>query len=259
VTERRLCFDEVAELYDRARPGYPSKLVADVVALGGLGTGARILEIGCGTGQATRSFASLGFHVRCLEPGPALARIARERLASFPHVEVVGSSFETWPLEPEAFDLVFSAQAFHWIAPEIPFAKSAAALRPGGGLAVFGNVPMWRDSAVRSAIDAAYARHAPSLGGGATPASWYAEDGALETRFTESGKFCDVTVRSYPWSQAYGVEEYLDLLRTHSDHRALPPLQHEALLSEIGRALETHGGSLHLAYEAHLCFARTRS
>ena len=87
--EQRFTFDEVAELYDRHRPGYPEALFEDLVALSGLAPAGRILEIGAGTGQATRPLARRGFRVLCLEPGAALARVARRKLAEFPRVEVL--------------------------------------------------------------------------------------------------------------------------------------------------------------------------
>ncbi len=111
--EQRFLFDEVAELYDRARPRYQQVLFDDVISLSGIAPNGRILEVGCGTGQATLPFASRGFRMLCLGPGPALARLAREKLVSFPEVEVVPCTFEEWPLEAERFNLVISAQALH--------------------------------------------------------------------------------------------------------------------------------------------------
>ena len=59
-------FEQVPELYDRARPVYPPDVFDDVVTLAGLGEGARVLEIGCGTGQATLPLAERGFEVTCI-------------------------------------------------------------------------------------------------------------------------------------------------------------------------------------------------
>jgi ubiquinone/menaquinone biosynthesis C-methylase UbiE len=53
----RASFDDVAERYDRARPGYPAELFDDLAALTGLRAGDRVLEIGPGTGQATLPLA----------------------------------------------------------------------------------------------------------------------------------------------------------------------------------------------------------
>jgi cyclopropane fatty-acyl-phospholipid synthase-like methyltransferase len=52
-TPMRGVFDEDADLYDRARPGYPAQLFDDLAELAGVGPGCRLLEIGPGTGKAT--------------------------------------------------------------------------------------------------------------------------------------------------------------------------------------------------------------
>ena len=255
AVEQRFVFDQVADLYDRARPRYPEPLFDDVLALSGVGTGARILEIGCGTGQASEPFARRGHRLLCLEPGAAMAERVRARLAGYPSVAVAQCTFEDWPLEPEAFDLVISAQAFHWVAPDVRFAKSASALRPGGWLAVFGNAVPTERSPLRDALDAAYLRHAPALFG--PPESrWYSEQDAFVKLVADSRRFAPATAQSYPWSQVYSADEYLDLMRTHSNHRLLPEAQREALLAAIREAIERNGGRAEVRYEAHLYLAR---
>ena len=79
----RTTFEEVPELYDRARPHYPAELFGDLVSFGRLGPGSRVLEIGCGTGQATLPLAERGFEVVCVELGAGLAEVARRKLAGF--------------------------------------------------------------------------------------------------------------------------------------------------------------------------------
>ena len=104
-----LAFDEVAAIYDRARPGYPDALFDDVMQIATLGPASRVLEIGPGTGQATRSLAKRGLSIVSLEPGATLARIAQANLMAFPRVRIVKTSFEAWTIEPHAFDLVAAA------------------------------------------------------------------------------------------------------------------------------------------------------
>ena len=93
----RTTFSEAAELYDRMRPGYPRAVFEELAEFGRLGPGSRVLEIGCGTGQATLPLAQRGYRVTAVELGAELAAIARRKLASFPGVEVVVSAFEDWP------------------------------------------------------------------------------------------------------------------------------------------------------------------
>lgn len=249
--EQRFGFDEIPELYDRTRPQNPAALFGDLVSLAGISPGGRILEIGCGTGRATVPLAQRGFPVLCVEPGRAMAHFARQKLARFPGVEVLQSTFEEWPVERGAFSLVVSAQAFHWVAPEVRFAKAAVALDACGALAVVGNAPVLQRSPLREAIDAVYAVHAPTLVG-PSPARWYAEEGPVSDLFAASGCFGLITSRHYPRSQTYSPSEYCDLLRTHSDHRLGPHGQLELLLRALLEAILVHGDSIEVAYEAHL-------
>jgi SAM-dependent methyltransferase len=132
----RTTFDESPELYDRSRPVAPPQVFEDLVALARLESGASLLEIGCGTGQATLPLVERGFRIVAVELGSQLADYARRRLARYEEVRVVTSSFETWDPAAERFDAVVSFNAFQWIDPAVRLAKSAAVLRPGGALAI---------------------------------------------------------------------------------------------------------------------------
>jgi SAM-dependent methyltransferase len=258
TAEQRFVFDDIAELYDRVRPGYPDALIEDAIVLSGTLSSARLLEIGCGTGQATSAFAARGLRIVGIEPGASLARIARQRFTGTDTVTIVEHTFESWPLEPEAFDLVAVAQAFHWLSPEMRFTKAAAALRPGGALAVFGNSPVMERSPLRRELDRAYEQLAPAL---RKPilTRWYADEVSMRALFAESGRFGPVTMRVYPWSRTYEIEAYLDLLRTHSDHRMLSDAERERLLDAVGETIVRHGGAITVRYESHLHLARKLS
>ena len=92
----RISFDEVAEQYHAARPVYPAELYDTLVELTGIDRDSRLLEVGPGTGIATRAMAERGFRITALELGEHMAEFARANLAEFPNVEVVRGDFETW-------------------------------------------------------------------------------------------------------------------------------------------------------------------
>ena len=94
----------------------------------------RIVEIGCGTGRATVPLAQRGYAVTCVELGEQLAAIARRKVAGFPSVQVITTNFETWQPEHSEFDAVVAFTAFHWIAPDRRYSKTAELLRAGGKL-----------------------------------------------------------------------------------------------------------------------------
>jgi SAM-dependent methyltransferase len=255
----RVTFDEDAERYDRARPGYPSAVFDDLLALAGLGPGARVLEIGCGTGQATIPLAERGCRIVAVELGAGLAAVARRNLDRFPDVEVITGAFESWPLPPEPFDLVLSATAFHWIDPAIRVVKSAEALRPGGTLATIatyhvagGTEPFFVD------VQDCYERWDPATPPGLRllPADAIPMDGEEIER---SDRFESPAFRRYPTDIPYTRVSYIDVLLTYSGHRALPPDDQRGLLDCIGSLIdERYGGQIVKRYLTELRLARRR-
>jgi SAM-dependent methyltransferase len=129
-------FEDVASDYDAFRLRYPSEVVEDVASAGNLVEGAEVLEIGCGSGQLSVDLARRGCELVAVEMGANLARLARKNLAPFPNARVEVAKFEAWPLPETKFDAVVCATAFHWLDPEVRFAKSAEALHPGGTLVI---------------------------------------------------------------------------------------------------------------------------
>lgn len=129
-------FDRDPARYARARPGYPAELVTTLIREGGLRPGARALEIGPGTGQATRSLLAAGLDVTAVEPGAGLAAELRR---ACPQAEVVVTPFEAFaapgPGPRAGFDLVAAFTSWHWLDPEVRTTRAAAVLRPGGVLA----------------------------------------------------------------------------------------------------------------------------
>ena len=124
-----------------------------------------MLEIGCGTGQATVSLARRGYRVLCVELGENLAAVARRNLASYPRAEVLTADFEDVSLPEGAFDLAISATAFHWLDPAVAYPKVARALRPGGVIALFWNEHVHSDASGRffEAAQEVYEREAPEI------------------------------------------------------------------------------------------------
>jgi SAM-dependent methyltransferase len=128
-------FDTVAVEYDRNRPTYPDELVERACEIGGLASGARVLEIGCGTGQLTRKLVGLGLHVTAVEPGQNLIEVARREVRGPGTLEFVNSRYEDASTEG-AFSGVFCASAFHWLDPAVSWAKVARSLTEDGVLAL---------------------------------------------------------------------------------------------------------------------------
>jgi SAM-dependent methyltransferase len=248
-------FGADAERYDRARPTYPDGLL-DLV-LEGLGRDGpiEVLDVGCGTGIASRLFADRGCRVLGVEPDARMAAVARDR-----GVRVDEATFETWNPRPRAFDAVISGQAWHWVDPVEGAERAATVLRPGGRIALFWNLGRPPESVARAFNDI-YHQHTGDLdkysvllGGPGTDRFEYALKGIRVT-----GRFTKPEKRSIRWSRPYTTSEWLDQLPTHSDHQALPPERLELLMDGIGAVIDSLGGSFMMAYETALISATLRS
>ncbi len=255
--ERRLSFNRVAEAYDRYRPSYPATLIEQIERTARLHTGSLLLEIGCGPGKATRLFAERSYEILCIEPGPNLISLAAERLRGYP-VSFVNCLFEEWQETAQAFDLVYSAEAFHWVRKDVGYAKVAAALKPGGYLALFWNRSPRQEDALQQQIEGVYQRCAPELieGSDQTPKEMSIYEMEQTAEIQASGLFRDISVSHFPWRKRYSNEAYLGLLSTHSDHILLPPERLECVLKGVGEVIEHFGGSIELHYSAVLYMAR---
>lgn len=241
--DKRITFEHVADIYDQARTEYPQELIDDILSLSGLPPGGRILEIGCGPGNATISFARLGYRILGIEIGERLSVLAAVKCGAYPGVEILNLAFEDWQLEEEAFDLVVAADAFHWISPKIGYPKIARALKSSGAAALFWRVPVDSQGDLFKAIDRVY-QTAPQF---VNPdkrftAEWLV--GTITENFKASGCFGEVTANQYFWFENLTVDQYLNGLRTFSMHAGIDEGLREKLYAGIGEVIERFGGKV---------------
>jgi SAM-dependent methyltransferase len=158
-------FNEVALEYDRNRPTYPDALVDQACEAAGIGDGDRVLEIGCGTGQLTRSLLARGLRVTALEPGDQLMRVAEENLQDAGGVEFVHTRLEDIQPPRESYEAVFSASAIHWVDPDLSWRRIADALAPNGTLALIQYFGLQEQRSVddQGALLSALRRHAGEI------------------------------------------------------------------------------------------------
>jgi SAM-dependent methyltransferase len=276
--EARTVFDSVAELYDLARPGYPQEAWADLAERSDIGPDARVLEIGCGTGQATRDLARTGCTIHSLEPGPALAALARRNLAGAANVRVTTVAFEAAELEPETYDLILSATAFHWIDPGVSFARAARLLRVGGSLALLtnlhGSAGTHTQTPFADAIRDLHRRLAPERSwtfpsrdeirrraeaGGDVAAVWSRVERKLAEPPSVSHLFDPPVVSTYPWIATYDRPRFLAMLASQSAYAQMDAGRREQFLGGIGSLVDQHlGGTVTKEYVTVLATARRR-
>jgi SAM-dependent methyltransferase len=232
----RYTFDQAAQLYAQARPGYPEDLFDDLERCGRLTGSTRVLEVGCGTGQATRSLARRGWHVTAVELGGALADVARRELHAFRNVEVVTAEFERWEPPAVPYQLVFAATSWHWLDPDVAFDKAAGLLGSAGSSA--SSAPTTCGRPAGTASSSRSRRRTPPSAKGTHRFAHRDRTRSSTTwplRSRRAAVFSDPVVQRYLVSHTYTAEEYIRLLNTYSGHIAMSADQRAYLFAEIRR------------------------
>jgi len=233
VPARALRFGGVATAYERFRPSYPAELV-DVVMTYASQPIRTALEIGAGTGKATRLFERAGVRVTATDPDAAMLAELRTQV---PNARTVHAAFEAFPLG-ESFELVYCAAALHWTRPEGRWSRVAALLQPDG---VFANVagPMQLvDPSVAQAVQAA---RAPFLMSDEVPppdgTSWEDHLRWPGTELRRSEWFDDVQQVVIERCLIMGGPDYVGYLSTVSAYLELPASVQEQVCREISVVL----------------------
>ena len=251
----RATFAEDAERYHRIRPGYPPEVFDEIERLA---PGRRAVEIGPGTGQATRPLAERGFSVVAVELGESLVGVARRELARFPQVEVVHAGFEEWEPPQEPFDLVLAATSFHWLDPAVRYAKPARLLRAGGILALIltRHVVLPEGDRFMAEVQDVYERVTGDWNGAPPPPDAFGDEwDDLDERLFEH-----VSTHRVLWERRYSADEYLELLATYSPNIARPPEQRERLFAALRERIEARADPhVDKAYLTQLQVARRRA
>ena len=239
-SERAVIFGQEADLYDRFRPSYPSEAIRHIRSLTEV---ERALEIGAGTGKATVDMADGSVDITCIEPSAGMAQRLSAR--NLPGVEVVAATFEDFDAPSGHFDLIYAAQSWHWVNPEIAYEHALDILRPQGAIALIWNV--LEDRYVQFAHH--FRVHAPQL---------IADmDERIRKRDTHSWSddleragFQSVERWTSRWSTSLGADDYVGLCASYSDHMLLPQRNRDALLSAI--AEEIGGDEVALEYRTEV-------
>ncbi|WP_436757385.1 class I SAM-dependent methyltransferase [Streptosporangium sp. V21-05] len=234
MSGRALSFGVMAEAYERFRPGYPVELF-DTVTAHAARPVRTALEIGAGTGKATRLFARRGIAVTATEPDGSMLAESRKHLP--PNVRTVRAAFED--VRPgERYGLVYAAAALHWTDPRDRWSRVAALLEPGGVFASFGGPIRPADPAVEEAVRAA---RSPFLASDEIPSpDGTPPEHAMQwpgTELQRSGLFTDVRQSVIERRLTMTAGDYVGLLSTVSAYLMLPPSEREQVFDRITRVL----------------------
>jgi SAM-dependent methyltransferase len=270
VTERRVIdrgegrrlFGSDPAAYDRARPGHAERVYEVLVERCGLGPGTTVLEIGPGTGQATRRLLELGADpLVAVEPDPSLASYLSSATGGRADVRV--APLEDVDLPAETFDLAVAASSFHWIDEAVGLGRLRDALRPGGWVALwwtlFGEGD--RKDAFMLAVDPLFVdlAQSPSSGWDTGRPAFALDVDARRAALAQAG-FEDLSHERARWPASWDTAGIRGLYGTFSPIRRLDDDRREAFLDEVARIAErVFGGRVERTLTTSLYTARKPS
>ena len=234
----RESFDRVPDIYHGMRPGYPPALFDDLFAL--LPTRPHILEVGPGTGQATRNLLSHGATVHAIEIGPGMAAKLRKVIPTKGLAVTVGN-FEEVPVEQVSYDCVFSASAYHWIEPSAQLDRPAGLLKPVGVVAIVDliQVDSPSDRGFFATAQPIYDRYGQGHIGPPSPQRENV-DPAIRVALQNDDRFSEVRVLRYDWDQTYTAAQYRQLMLSDSRRQLMEPVARQGLLDEMEAFIRDH-------------------
>jgi SAM-dependent methyltransferase len=241
--EGRRLFGADPAAYDAARPGHAERVYDVLVERCGLRPGAPVLEVGPGTGQATRPLLELGARpLVAIEPNRALADHLGEWAGERVEVRVV--ALEDARLEPEAFELAVAASSFHWVTPEKGLATIFRALEPGGWWAMwwtlFGDHD--RPDAFALATEPLLTDLRRSPSSGRPRRAPHALDSEARIAELHAAGFTTVEHEVVGWSSTWDANGIRALYATFSPIARLPETEREAVLDGVARVAELEFG-----------------
>jgi SAM-dependent methyltransferase len=212
MSTKSLSFNKDAELYDEIRPGYPAKLYSELRRKAELDSNSHILEVGCGTGQATRDLIIITEHITAIDPGNNSIRVAEKH---FPKLKFEIATFEGFKTT-DAFDLIVSATAWHWVDPEVGYKKAHDLLKDNGYLAILHNYHLDEDPESFS-IRANHIYEKYNIN--SKPPKQYTNKPILKMiDQLNNDYFRFVDKVEVKWQRTLSIDDYIKLRNTYSDH-----------------------------------------
>lgn len=246
----------IAEIYDEIRPSYPEMLIEDIISKTDLSLNNSILEIGAGTGKATVQFAKKGFAINAIELGEDMAAILKKKCITYPKVSVDIASFEQWQGDNnENFDMIYSAQAFHWLDKNIKYKKCHELLKDNGFLVLFwytsNNDELSETMRIRENIDSIVKKYVSSYSINSEKPQRKEHDGVSEdderkSEIEASGLFELVEKIEYTEETKNNAKQYIKVLNSvpafASKVDGLSQLAIENMNREIEELINSNGG-----------------
>lgn len=254
-------FDTVASTYEKLRPGYVPEMYQTIFDYIPISKASKVVEVGIGGGQATLPILQTGCKLTAVEYGANFSELCREKFKDFPKFSVITGKFEETELENDAYDLIFSASAFHWVPEEIGYPKVFDMLKKGGVFARFANHP-FRDhgrQGLSEEIDGIYKEYYYKYYSNRkheTPKEYTEEMAKERALIAQKYGFTDIQYALFRRTRTFSAKEYITLLGTYSDHIAIEETIRAEFFGKIEEAINDHGGAFTIYDTIDLQLAR---
>lgn len=253
-------FDTVASSYEKLRPGYTDDLYKTIFDYITIDSSSNVVEVGIGGGQATLPILQTGCTLTAVEYGENFSKICKDKFKEYHKFSVITEKFENVSFPDCAYDMVYSASAFHWVPEDIGYPKIYAMLKSGGVFARFANHP-YRDKGrpeLSDEIDKLYADYYCKYYGKEMQLDKeYSEEQAISTaQIAEKYGFVDIRHAMFYRTRTFLAEEYIKLLGTYSDHMVMEETFRTEFFSKIEEVINQYGGSFTLYDTLDLELAR---
>lgn len=248
-------FNDAANDYDRSRPTYVKELYDDIFEYKSIDSDSHVLEIGMGTGKATRPILKTGCHFIGIEPGEQLADLAKERFQEFSNFTLCDRTLQEFESPNEVFDLIYAATAFHWIPEEYGYKRVYELLKSGGVFARFA-YHAGTDKGRRKLTEEIQELYRKYMHAEGSPKEFGPENAKKLADTAAKYGFADTKYELYHCTKDFTADEYLKLLKTYPDHMALEEADRTGLFEGIHAAIKKHGGIMTVYYTMDLELAR---
>ncbi|MFH1840176.1 MAG: class I SAM-dependent methyltransferase [Nanoarchaeota archaeon] len=244
-------FRKVSEEYDSARTGYPEEVIDYILTQSGIGKDGRILDVGCGTGKATTVFAERGYEVVGVDIGEELIAIARRNTAGNPKVTYQVSKFENANLDPESFDLVVSAQAWHWVDSEVGYQKVHDLLKREGHFSILWKSQQYDQLEFLKELRKLYKKCCPKYCDPEAPR-------VSEAEFPTNKLFCEFRKHEVEYTLDYSHERYVQYVSTMSWVSSLESDAKKNFFFELSDLLAKQEETLTIPYKCKVMIAKKK-
>lgn len=255
MTQFEKTFDNAASDYDKSRPEYVNEIYDAIFHYKPINSDSYVLEIGLGTGKASRPILDTQCRFIGIEPGKQLACLARERYRTYANFSLFAQTLQDFVSPDKSFDLIYAATAFHWIPEEYGYNRVFNLLKPGGAFARFAyhaGVDKGR-KAMTEEIQELYSKYLHTQ---ERPKEYGAEDAKKLAEIACQYGFDDTLYRLYSVTKDFTADEYMALLRTYSDHMKAAEPDRKMLFEGIHSAINNNGGIMTVYYVMDLELAR---